>query len=67
MFTYFLLKGLQAAADLNGDGKITAREMIEYIDTPNDGLPYYSNRLYQRPEDAQLEGNGNTVIERLGR
>lgn len=67
MFTYFFLKGLQGAADLNGDGKITAEELIKYINNPDDGLPYYSNRLYQRPQEAQLEGDGSMVIERLQR
>lgn len=64
MFTYFFLKGLQGAADLNKDGKITSEELINYIDDPNNGLPYYSNRLYQRPQDAQLAGSKNLVIER---
>jgi len=65
MFTYFFLKGLQGAADLNGDGKITADELIKYVDNSNDGLPYFSNRLYQRPQEAQIEGNGQTIIERI--
>ncbi len=65
MFTYFFLKGLQGAADYNHDGVITADELIKYVNDANDGLPYYSNRLYQRPQEAQLEGNGQTVIERV--
>lgn len=65
MFTYFFLKGLQGAADYNGDGVITAAELIKYINDSNEGLPYYSNRLYQRPQEAQLEGNGQTVVEKI--
>jgi tetratricopeptide (TPR) repeat protein len=65
MFTYFFLKGLQGAADYNGDGAVTADELMKYINDQNDGLPYWSNRLYQRPQEAQLEGNGQTVIERI--
>lgn len=65
MFTYFLLKGLQGGADYNSDGEITAEELIKYINNQNDGLPYYSNRLYQRPQEAQLEGNGQMVIEKI--
>ncbi|MCL4511180.1 MAG: caspase family protein [Bacteroidetes bacterium] len=65
MFTYFFLKGLQGAADFNHDGTITADELIKYINDPNDGLPYYSNRLYQRPQEAHIEGDGQTVIERI--
>ena len=64
MFTYFFLKGLQGAADYNHDGAITAHELMKYINDQNDGLPYWSNRLYQRPQEAQLEGNGQTVIVR---
>ena len=67
MFTYFFLKGLQGAADLNGDGTITAGEMIKYIDNPDDGLPYYSNRLYLRPQNAQMEGDDNMVIGKVTR
>jgi len=65
MFTYFFLKGLQGAADYDHDGTITADELMKYINDQNNGLPYWSNRLYQRPQDAQLEGNGQTVIERI--
>jgi len=65
MFTYFFLKGLQGAADLDGDGRVTADELIRYVNDPNNGLPYYANRLYQRRQEAQLEGNGQTVIERI--
>jgi hypothetical protein len=65
MFTYFFLKGLQGAADFNHDATITADELIKYINDQNDGLPYWSNRLYQRPQEAQLEGNGETIIERI--
>ncbi len=55
----------QAGAWEEDDGTITADELIKYINDQNDGLPYYSNRLYQRPQEAQLEGNGQTVIERI--
>lgn len=65
MFTYFFLKGLQGAADENNDRKITADELIRFINNANDGLPYYSERLFQRRQQAQLEGNGQTVIETL--
>jgi len=65
MFTYFFLKGLQGDADYNRDGKITGDELIRYINDPNDGLPYYSNRLYQRPQKAQIEGNKDIIIEKI--
>jgi len=65
MFTYFFLKGLQGAADYNHDGTITASELVQYINDRNDGLPYWSNRLYHRLQEAQLQGDGQTVVERL--
>ncbi len=67
MFTYFFLKGIQGAADYDHNGTITADELIKYINDQNDGLPYYSNRLYQRPQEAQLEGDGQMVIERIAK
>ncbi len=67
MFTYFFLKGLQGAGDLDGDSKITSDELIRFINNSNDGLPYYSNRLYQRPQEAQFAGSGETIIEILGK
>jgi adenosine deaminase len=33
LFTYFLIKGMQGAADLNCDGAITAQELFEYTMT----------------------------------
>src|SRR5581483_8386172 len=30
-FTHYLVKGLQGAADGNGDGRITARELYDYV------------------------------------
>jgi len=65
MFTYFFLKGLQGAADYNHDGTITADDLMRYIDDENEGLPYWSNRLCQRPQKAQIEGDGEAVIERI--
>ena len=31
LFTYYLLKGLQGAADANGSGNISVKELHEYI------------------------------------
>jgi hypothetical protein len=32
VFTYYLLQGLQGAADLNGDGIVTLQELYEYVE-----------------------------------
>jgi hypothetical protein len=36
LFTFFFLKGLQGAADANGDRRITAEEMEKYL---NENVP----------------------------
>jgi uncharacterized caspase-like protein len=32
VFTYYLLAGLNGAADLNGDGIVTVQELYEYVE-----------------------------------
>ena len=32
VFTYYLLQGLQGAADLNRDGIVTIQELYEYVE-----------------------------------
>ncbi len=51
MFTYFFLKGLRGKADANGDRKITVAEMKAFLKDPNNGIPYWSKREFQRPQD----------------
>ncbi|MEK7263225.1 MAG: caspase family protein [Bacteroidota bacterium] len=62
MFTYFFLKGLQGSADKNNDVTITATELENFINDENDGLPYYSNREFQRPQKAVVSGDKESVI-----
>jgi hypothetical protein len=56
MFTYFFLKGLQGNADINKDGSISVAELENYINDENNGLPYFSNREFQRPQKAVIYG-----------
>ena len=65
MFTYFFLKGLQGSADLNRDGMITAGELERFINDGNEGLPYYSNRVWQRPQSAVIIGDKNQAVLKL--
>jgi len=65
MFTYFFLKGIQGAADTSHVGLITAQELETYINDPNEGLPYFSNREFQRPQKAVVSGNKKQVIVKL--
>jgi len=54
LFTYFFLKGLQGAADRNGDRKLTVGELRRYLEDDNDGVPYWSGREFQRRQTPQV-------------
>jgi hypothetical protein len=62
MFTYFFLRGLKGDADMDRDGKITVGELKRFINDENEGLPYYSNRLFQRKQRAVIIGDEQTSI-----
>ncbi|MBS4028112.1 MAG: caspase family protein [Ignavibacteriales bacterium] len=65
MFTYFFLKGIQGSADKNNDGTITAEELENFVNDENDGLPYFSNREFQRPQKAVVSGKLESVVVKL--
>jgi hypothetical protein len=65
MFTYFFLKGLQGSADKNNDGIITAEELEKFVNDENDGLPYFSNREFQRPQKAVVSGKMEEVVVKI--
>ena len=54
LFTYYFLKGLQGAADVNGDGKITVGEMQDYL---KDNVPYMAQRLSGKEQQPIVIGN----------
>jgi hypothetical protein len=56
LFTYFFLKGLQGAADLDGDGVVTVGEMERYLLDENSTVPYLSRREFQRVQTPQVIG-----------
>ena len=58
VFTSFLLKALDGAADFNGDGFVTASEIGAYV--PSQVTAATSNR--QTPKYGTLEGNGEVVF-----
>jgi len=64
LFTYYFLKGLQGHGDLNSDGKITLGEMEAFINDPNEGVPYISNREFQRDQKADIIGNKQFLINK---
>ena len=61
MFTYFFLKGLQGAADRNGDRRITVSELEAYLINEDDGVPYWSNRLHGRRQTPQVKTPDRTM------
>lgn len=68
IFTYHFLKGLQGAADLNGDGTITVGELHQYLADRTRGVPYKANRLHNRQQHPQLYSvDENRVLLRIER
>ncbi|MDD2365763.1 MAG: caspase family protein [Desulfuromonadaceae bacterium] len=62
LFTYFFLKGLQGEADKNGDRKITAEELNEYLTDKVSGL---SKRLTGNLQQPVLSGDEKRVLVTL--
>lgn len=62
MFTYFFLKGLQEAADFNGDKRVTVGEIERFLTDPTNGVPYWSNRKFQRPQTPVVTGDKDRVL-----
>jgi len=51
LFTYLFLKGLAGEADTgNKDGKITIDEITKYLQSRSNGVPFYSDLLWHRPQ-----------------
>jgi hypothetical protein len=51
LFTYFFLKGLSGAADLDQDKKVTVKELNSFI---NDQVPPLARRLHNREQTPML-------------
>lgn len=59
LFTYFFLKGLQGAADKDGNKKLTYGELYDYT---SENVPYYARRLYGRTQNPSFTGKDEKVI-----
>ncbi|MFH0734581.1 MAG: caspase family protein [bacterium] len=65
MFTYFFVKGLQGNADVNGDGKITAKELYDYTNDDVSGIPYWVSRInLGRTQNPMLIGKDYYILEK---
>jgi len=62
MFTYFFLKGLGGAADIDGNNVITSGELGDYLQKE---VPYYAGREANRTQTPLVMGNRSTVIAEL--
>lgn len=61
LLTYFFLKGLQGAADKDGNG-ITVDEMKAFLTDQAYGIPYEARRLHGRDQTPQVFGTGSRVL-----
>jgi len=64
LFTYFFIKGMSGEADLNGDRKITAAELKEYV---GENVARLSKRLTGNLQQPFLTGNDAKVLTVLDR
>lgn len=62
ILTYQFLVGLRGKADINEDGKISLKEMKDYLQNRRTGVPYLANRLYGREQMPQIWGDDNKII-----
>lgn len=62
ILTYQFLVGLRGDADLNSDGKISLKEMKDFLQNRWTGVPYLANRLYGREQMPQIWGNESKII-----
>jgi hypothetical protein len=63
MFTYFFLKALRDGnADFDDDGKVTAREVYQYVSDKSDGVPYYARRFRNIEQTPTIQGVKQDVV-----
>lgn len=57
LFSYFFFRGLRGKADLNGDRRITVGEFRDYLQDKRAGIPYWSNREFQRLQEPVVSAS----------
>ncbi len=62
LFTYFFIEGMQGAADKNGDGKVTAGELEEYL---AENVPSLSKRLTGNLQQPVVTGSKSRILTSL--
>ncbi|KXX71790.1 caspase family protein [Flammeovirga sp. SJP92] len=61
LFTYYYLKGIQGAADLNNDQNITLKEISSYI---NEKISYQARLLSNRTQTPEIHGQLDFIIKK---
>lgn len=59
LFTYYFLKGLQGAADVDSNGKLTVAEMETYL---SDNVTFKASRLKQITQQPKVDGDRAAVL-----
>jgi hypothetical protein len=64
LFTYYFLKSFQdkATTDKNKDGAITLKEVFDYVNDSNNGVPYQARRLHGIEQNPTLQGTNTNKI-----
>jgi len=60
VFTYFLIEGLKGEADLDGDYRVTVKELSEYLKKE---VPEYVEKSFGVEQEPQLIGKGTALVE----
>ncbi len=61
LFTYFFLKGIQSKiADKNGDNKLTALELHNFLANPTEAVPYFARKLHNIDQMPVIQGTQAT-------
>jgi len=64
LFTYFFLKGIQGAADIDRNGTISAGEINNYVSDITEGIPYWARRIHSRTQQPTFVGDSSILIRR---
>ena len=59
LFTEYLLEALYGQADVDGNGRITAAEVVEYL---TEHMTRAARRVYRRRQEATLNGEPGAVL-----
>jgi WD40 repeat protein/uncharacterized caspase-like protein len=66
LYTWFFLKAIKEyeKTDKNGDGKVTAQEIHDYVAKEDGGVPEYAEKLNNIDQHPQLKGKKQKVLFR---